>query len=339
MILEEPMEEYEVDLRDYLRVLWRGKWIVLATFLAAVGVAALVSFRAPDVFRAEAVLSWEVPPGAPTNYSAPSIDSLLQRVRDPSFLSRAAALVEANPPSAAWLAGHLAAKKEGRFLELVLEAPLAPDTLQEYLSGVVSALDEELKSEVIQAVEERLSSLATRREELQGELARWESQLAQARTRAQDQRATLLEKIGEIESHPELLSLNLGDAVTVRGYLVQEELDLLYRRLQEVELALDEMDRLGVLALPGVGGKIGAIEGELVSLEVEEAALKELLCDPPAPLTLIRGPAASATPVGPNRKMNLAVAGVLGLFCGVLLAFFWHWLRKPPVEKGPSKGN
>ena len=34
---EKGMEEYEVDLRDYLRVLWRRKWIVLATFLVAVG--------------------------------------------------------------------------------------------------------------------------------------------------------------------------------------------------------------------------------------------------------------------------------------------------------------
>ena len=30
--------------------------------------------------------------------------------------------------------------------------------------------------------------------------------------------------------------------------------------------------------------------------------------------------------IGPNREMSLAVAGVLGLFCGVLLAFFIHYL-------------
>ena len=334
------MEEYEVDLRDYLRVLWRGKWIVLATFLAAVGVAALVSFRAQDVFRAEAVLSLEVPPGARTNYTAPSPDSLLQRVKDPSFLNQAAALIDdTTPPSAAWFAGHLEAKKQGRFLELVLEAPLSPDTLQRYLSGVVSALEEELKTEMVQAVEERLSALATRREELQGQLARWESQLAEARTRAQAQRTALLEEIAEIETDPELLSLSLGDTVTVRGYLVQENLDLLYRRLQEVELALDEMDRFGLLALPGVGEQVGILEGELVSLEVEEAALKELFSDPPSPLVLIRGPAASSTPVGPNRRMNLAVAGVLGLFCGVLLAFFWHWLREPLAEQAAPQGD
>jgi len=32
------------------------------------------------------------------------------------------------------------------------------------------------------------------------------------------------------------------------------------------------------------------------------------------------------TKTGPNRKMSLAIAGVLGLFLGVLLAFFIHYL-------------
>ena len=68
------MEEYEVDLRDYLRVLWHGKWIVLATFLVAVGVAAVVSFKAPDVFRAEARLTVGKPQGLSFSYSPPSPD-------------------------------------------------------------------------------------------------------------------------------------------------------------------------------------------------------------------------------------------------------------------------
>ena len=38
--------------------------------------------------------------------------------------------------------------------------------------------------------------------------------------------------------------------------------------------------------------------------------------------------------------MNLAVAGVLGLLVGILLAFFWHWLRGPgevAAESGDGK--
>ncbi|MFQ6033550.1 MAG: hypothetical protein ACE5KR_01680 [Candidatus Bipolaricaulia bacterium] len=45
------------------------------------------------------------------------------------------------------------------------------------------------------------------------------------------------------------------------------------------------------------------------------------------PLLAISPPYASAIPIGPNRKMNVAVAGVLGLFVGILLAFFVHYME------------
>ncbi|MFQ6090284.1 MAG: Wzz/FepE/Etk N-terminal domain-containing protein, partial [Candidatus Bipolaricaulia bacterium] len=50
------MEEYEVDLRDYFRVMWRKKWIILGVFLAAVVVALLFSFRMPSRYEAEALV-------------------------------------------------------------------------------------------------------------------------------------------------------------------------------------------------------------------------------------------------------------------------------------------
>jgi len=333
------MEEYEVDLRDYLRVLWRGKWIVLASLVIAVGVAAVVTFRAPDVYRAEAMLTLEIPQGMPTTYSLPSLDLLLEQVKDPSFLNRAVAEAGTDALSGAWLAGHLQVKKQGKFLELVLEASLSPDILRSLLAGVVAALDEEMKAGVDQAVGERFSSLSAQREELERRHAQWEQELGDARARAEAQRSALLEAIAEIERDPELFSLSLGDTMTVRGYLVQKKLDLLYTRLQTVELALDEMDRLGVRILTGVVAKLNSLEEKLVSLEVEETALQELLSDPPSPLLVIRGPSASPAPVAPNRKMNLAVAGVLGLFCGMLLAFFWHWLKEPPAEQAAPKNG
>jgi uncharacterized membrane protein YheB (UPF0754 family) len=37
--------------------------------------------------------------------------------------------------------------------------------------------------------------------------------------------------------------------------------------------------------------------------------------------------------IGPNRKMSVAVAGVLGLFVGVLLAFFIHYVKGARKQK------
>ena len=40
-------QEYELELMDYLRVLWWGKWIVVACFVLAVGIAAAVIWTKP----------------------------------------------------------------------------------------------------------------------------------------------------------------------------------------------------------------------------------------------------------------------------------------------------
>jgi capsular polysaccharide biosynthesis protein len=54
--VEKPLfhdEEDEIDLRDYIEVLWRRKWAVMAIFLVAVVVAGVVSFVMPETYQAK----------------------------------------------------------------------------------------------------------------------------------------------------------------------------------------------------------------------------------------------------------------------------------------------
>lgn len=56
METEEPYE-YEVDLRDYIKVIWREKWIIVGIFLLAVGLAAGYSFTRPATYKTETTLA------------------------------------------------------------------------------------------------------------------------------------------------------------------------------------------------------------------------------------------------------------------------------------------
>jgi len=338
------MEEHEVDLRDYLRVLWRGKWIVLATFLVAVGVAAVVSFKAPDVFRAEARLTVKdlssyYPVLAPASRSTDeknrpgdtmvSLEEVAEWAKAPAVWEEARALAGDKVPPADWLLSHSRVKVEGSLLELVLEGPESPTRLQVALSGLVAALQARSAERIRKEVEKATASLEARERALARRQAALEEELAQLKSAAQTQREEILSQIAERQDAP------------------PEELGILYARLQAVELQLDKLERMGIYALPGGAETILYLEKERLALETEKEQLHDLQAAPPVLLELVRGPAASSTPVGPNRKMNLAVAGVLGLFCGVLLAFFWHWLREPtrvpgkagPEQQGPAQGR
>jgi uncharacterized protein involved in exopolysaccharide biosynthesis len=50
------MEEYEVDLRDYFRVLWHEKWVIIVTFAAAVATALVISYSLPKQYQVETSL-------------------------------------------------------------------------------------------------------------------------------------------------------------------------------------------------------------------------------------------------------------------------------------------
>jgi len=58
------------------------------------------------------------------------------------------------------------------------------------------------------------------------------------------------------------------------------------------------------------------------------------------PIKIVERPVLPTTPVGPSRKLNVAVAGVLGLFLGVLLAFVVHYFQessKAPHGEEPGQ--
>lgn len=48
------MDEYDVDLIDYLRVIWKGKWLILACVILALATSAAVLWTRPDEFSGTA---------------------------------------------------------------------------------------------------------------------------------------------------------------------------------------------------------------------------------------------------------------------------------------------
>ena len=52
-----PIVEKEIDLRELVRVVWAGKWLISAITLSAVIIAVVVALMLPNIYRAEALLA------------------------------------------------------------------------------------------------------------------------------------------------------------------------------------------------------------------------------------------------------------------------------------------
>ncbi|HEU67673.1 MAG TPA: hypothetical protein ENN53_00330 [Candidatus Acetothermia bacterium] len=320
------MDEYEVDLREYFLILWKGKWIVSGVLVLALAVAAALTLRTPAQFQAEVLLAVGDPLAKGEVYTPPTTGWIVERVRDPAILDRATASASV---SSEWLSGALTAAEQGPFVRLAVQGTRPRAELAAVLDRVVVALHEDLAAEVARAAERRLAEVQTERERLRARLAAWEEELDRVRAATEASRDRLREEIARVQDDPALRTLRVGGEATIQGYVVQKELDLLYARLQSAELALDQMGRAGPSYVAGTAWE-GLVD-QLGALDEEETVLRGVWAEPPSPVSVVRGPVASG-PLRPSLKMNLAVAGVLGLFVGVLLVFLIHALRAPTEE-------
>lgn len=278
------MEEYEVDLRDYLRVIWRKKWIILITFLIALVAAALVSWGTPSRYAANALYQLRVISAASgAAFSPPSTETAVAMLSSRALLQEAGrGLIPAGSPSSPLLK---VTSREDSLLEIELQGTLSPDRLAEVLSQLVLLFSQRVKEQIQADTQEKLLGIERRAALLEAEQARLGQEIDELLRR--EGSAEL--KVGELDA-------------TLEGWALRFELSNLYAQLTP-------------------------IREELGTLRLSQQELSELLATDWEPLRAISAPSASTTPLGPSWTMNLAVAGVLGLFIGVLLAFFVHYME------------
>ena len=430
------MEEHEVDLRDYVRVLWKEKWIVIVTFLVAVGTALGISYSLPKHYRTETALLI-LPPLArevggevagtvysPETYKSlalasdllqevaakvypkgerPSVLELQDRIKveieqttakefpgrfplylrvsftgtDPEklqqlaqawtegftarnaqlFMSRAAQSYEYIKENFDEVEEELLAKEEEK-RRYQQENPL------EVLQAEVAVLQTNYKTYLDQLEEKRreLASKEATLAALKEALAQEPEYLALERTVSNEALWNFLAQRATPEELSSLPSLTLEDQQLNSVYLnlrsqfastqvavktLQEEIAYLesalsttlaelkekQARLVEVQAELERLDReISVLK-----SSYTSLAGKLQEARIAKAETAE-------PIRVVEAPVVPERPVGPNKKMNVAVAGVLGLFVGVLLAFFAHYLGSegeksppPPPGEGPDR--
>ena len=98
---------------------------------------------------------------------------------------------------------------------------------------------------------------------------------------------------------------------------VFQELQRKQAELIEAQVTLKRLDR----ELKVLEDAYGSLAAKLQEARIARAETAE-------PIKIVEAPVVPTQPIAPNKKMNVAVAGVLGLFLGVLLAFLAHYLQE-----------
>lgn len=413
------MDEYEVDLRDYLRVLWREKWIVIVTVFVAVATALVISYSSPKQYQTQTSLLI-LPPLAtemggevtgtvfsPETYKSLALaGDLLKEVVSEAY-------PEGGEPSVRSLRGQMKVEVEqttqgdfpGRF-PLYLRVTFTgsdPKQLQsladawarrfternaqlfvsrtaqsyEYVKQNFDEVEQELvaKEEQRKLLQQENPELVLQAEVtmLESEYQSYLAELSQKSQQLANEQAQLSALKLSLAQEPEHFTLQRGlsaealwnflsngvsqenlaslPSLAVEEQVLNDAYVMIRQQLAQTDVAVQglqgEVAYLGSISqdtreafqqkqsqLVEVQARVQRLDREIQVLDNTYASLATKLqeariarVETPSPIRIADAPIVPSQPIGPRKMMNVAVAGVLGLFAGILLAFFAHYLK------------
>lgn len=300
----EGLEADEIDLREYVAVLWRRRWLILAVVVAALAAAAAASFAMPRVYKVETVLALaQVQGGFYGNQQVGTGEAGKQPagLQAGSYGNQAVAKeVLLSEDFLRQAAGRAGLPQDRAYLDLLARAlkvdpvqgsNLIRIALETSDPGAAKALLESMAALYAQKSEEELAAQKNLLRRQLAAVEKWQADLDQG-----------------IDQARQLLAGSAGAGGIEARF--------------ERAMALTAMQGQEQLRL--------ALIDRYLSLQRELASIKGV--------QVIQPPEVPVRPVRPRPALNLAVAGVLGLMAAVLLAFVLEYFARPVQEPERKKG-
>jgi len=268
------MEEKEVDLRDYLRMIKKRWKIILIIFLVFTITSGVVSFILPRTYESIAMVRI----GRLRDNLLEEPATIIEIFKTKVMLEKVTEEIDTPHihEKAEELAAKIKMKEKAELLEIKGRAE-TPEEAMKLVKGVTTVLlkrHEQIFERGKLILEEYLASGKERLVEMEKEI---------------DMLQKKIEELGVANSDAE--------ATVVRGYMESLERSRDRYELLQVELREKKMEE----------------SYETVSTE------------------LVISPATPEKPSGPKKKQNVLIAGILGLFVGLICAAVVEYFEKPPT--------
>ena len=318
--------EDEIELMDYLKVLWKWKYLILVgTLVCAIG-AAVVSLNMTKVYGITTVIQpgmLKVTDDGKTVYidSPQNIKGVIetggfngQVLKDIKFPD------QEEPPTSVEF--KVTIPKNTNALEVLYETPYVDIGLQ-----IMKNLNDGLL--------ERYGRMIVYYKEnygIQMDGKKWSSDDLTAALGVYKKEIQILEKtINDLQTEMELVKKNTASLIKQRDKFVSGETDtrnvlsaILFTNTiqQNITLVKECRDDLGKYK--------SEKEAKVLWLETTQNKIKnlEFKKDSIQNIQIIKPPDPGISPIKPRTKLNVMLAGVVGLFLSVFLAFFVEYISK-----------
>jgi len=392
----DPYED-EIELMDYLKVLWKWKYLILVGTLACAVVAAIVSFNMTRIYSVKTVLApgvAKVEGNGKTTYigSSQEIKTLIETgALDRTVLKQIKVPSEEDLPRS--LSFKITTPKGSNALEVAYETPQIDLGLQilthlnqallTKFDGIVKYYDEEYTIQIRSKASESskiIEKIETAKNEILTSGATTRANVAQKKNEMLTKKAQITAKKAQLENMQRRISemqIEIGRISKNTDLLIEERNKFLGRKttddniLSAVVYSNTIQQNISYLnelrgetnriqdAIYNSEAAVNAMENSVKDLEAQIATLKELtkyktetqkaeiaalkseksfIAEEMKNLEfkksyvqniqILQPPKSSLSPIKPKKKLNVLLAGVVGLFLTVFLAFFIEYISK-----------
>ena len=362
------MEEKEVDLRDYIRVIRKRKKVILLIFFIAVVASAVVSFVLPPVYKATLAIKIgniidvdtlekeliETPIATSQFLKGPqtlekTIKDLklpyslrefrkkvsVEPVRETEDLVQIEAEVS-NPGEAVNIVNYLANELLERHKEIKELYESKKDILARYdeqIRDINKELDEieEGKKGIVAGYDENIQSINSQLTSSKNEIDNLKKKMVELEIETETLSNEIEKKMKEPESLSEAeANILVGRLGDIRNRLVSCRSDIAGRQ-QQCDNLLGELRRIEQEKIKFQGTKeerYDALTGELRRAQMEKTKLERVDSIRMYNTEILVTPEEPKTPIKPNKLLNILVTAVISLIVGLGLAFSLEYFEK-----------
>ena len=323
---QDPDQDGEIDLREYIAVAVKRKNIVLAIFAGAVLIAAVRSFTAPSVYEVSTLIG---PPiigvSDVGSQELDSVGNMKGQIESGAFDGKIINELRLDEDS---LKFSITQPRDSKILKISLVRPAdKTDLAKKMLTSLVAALN----ANYTQFIEDKRNRIENQIKLTQSKIVRIENEMklkgAQFKVLA-DKEQQSIDDLKEAKTRSDKFladqarneNRDAGSSLlyvtTIQqntSYLAQLKTEVSETRIQK-ETALNGIDNLR--------SDINDAQIVIENLKLSEEAMHSI--------TVILPPFVPAHPIGSSKMINILAAGLAGLVAGIFAAFFVEfWPRSP----------
>ena len=362
------MDEDEIELIDYLKIIWKRKWIIIIGTLLCMVIAGVFSFLKDPVYEIDALIQpgklfIENPGGNITEFVLEEPQQIADKVNHESYNTLIAAELALDKTEIPEIRGE---KIKDTLLTRIWIRSHRVELAKRALNSLINGLREEIDKKIDIEINNIDTEITSKESEIKSKGINIHSKKIE-KERINKEVVNLKNKLNIIEKRKEEIMAEMKEVKKRIDTLEKEQVSILkkesrtesetlgmllysnevqqnlqyYNSLQEM-LTNKELDEEDISIdiekkkeeTKQLDNQIEDIDNEIEELKNQIANLKERKGRIDY-TKVVKEPTSSLYPVSPRKKFNILVACVIGLMIFTILAFFLEYIKTQKL-KGES---